>query len=388
MKQTAPIAVIGAGPYGLGVSAHLRAAGIPTMTFGKPMEFWRRMPDGLCLKSVWSASSLSDPAGQYSLDRYLEVMGKPLVEPIPRQLFLDYAEWFQQQAVPGIDQTYVQTLTRDGKLFRLGLADGREVSAARVIVATGIAKFMRLPEYARHLPPVLVRHTQQLEDLTEWKGRRVVMVGNGQGALEYAALLHEAGADVELIARGRFRWHSRVLYENTSFARHIFYPPGDVGPPGINWLVSFPLFFQHLPELLKRPIHTRATRPSGAKWLRPRVEGVIRQTPYTWIEQALPQGDSLWLKLSDGSQREVDLLAVGTGYQPDINRLPFLDAGLLKEIQTSNGYPRLNSWFESSIPNLHFVGALAGQTFGPVCRFLYGSHSLSRQIARHIAQAS
>ena len=56
-----PVAVVGAGPYGISVAAHLRSRGIPTVVFGKPMAFWDSMPNGMFLKSVWSASSIADP---------------------------------------------------------------------------------------------------------------------------------------------------------------------------------------------------------------------------------------------------------------------------------------------------------------------------------------
>jgi FAD-dependent urate hydroxylase len=382
VSKIATTAVIGAGPYGLAISAYLRDAGVPTLTFGKPMGLWRGMPDGICLKSVWSASSLSDPRGQYSLDRYLATTGLPRPDPTPLDFFLAYGQWFQEQVVPEVDETYVQAVERDGSLFQLRLADGREVSAARVIVATGIADFAQVPSYARDLPSSLAAHTQTNRDLEQFKDKRVVVVGSGQSALEYAALLHEAGAEVEVIARGPFIWHSRILYERTGPARRLFYPPGDVGPPGINWLVSFPLLFSHLPERIKEPVHQRAIRPAGAKWLRPRVEGRLTLTPETQIEQAYPKGNSLHLKLSNGSEREIDFLFLATGYQPDMSRLTFLSQALREQIQTNNGYPKLNTWFESSVPDLHFAGALAGQTFGPVCRFLSGSHIPARQIAR------
>src|SRR5207248_11535645 len=57
--RSEPTVVIGAGPYGLSVAAHLRAAGIPTLTLGTPMAFWRSMPAGMFLRSAPSASSLS-----------------------------------------------------------------------------------------------------------------------------------------------------------------------------------------------------------------------------------------------------------------------------------------------------------------------------------------
>src|SRR5207253_8348200 len=65
-----PTVVIGAGPYGLSVAAHLKGARVPTLIFGKPMEFWQSFPRGMNLRSAWSASSLSDPEGDNSLDRF------------------------------------------------------------------------------------------------------------------------------------------------------------------------------------------------------------------------------------------------------------------------------------------------------------------------------
>lgn len=56
------VAIIGAGPYGLSIAAHLRAYGIPFRIFGAPLDSWRRhMPVGMMLKSDGFASSLSAP---------------------------------------------------------------------------------------------------------------------------------------------------------------------------------------------------------------------------------------------------------------------------------------------------------------------------------------
>jgi thioredoxin reductase len=304
---------------------------------------------------------------------------------VPLDFFLQYGSWFQEQTALEVDQTYVQRLAREGRQFRLSLVDGRELLVGRVIVAVGIGGFPYIPDYACGLPPALVRHTQSARDLSGYRGQRVAMIGHGQSALEYAALLHEAGAQVEIIARGPFLWHSRILYERSGFARPLFYPPGDVGPPGINWLVAFPDVFRCLPDRLKQPIHRRATRSAGAKWLRPRVEGIVRLTPYTRVEQALPDGRGLLLRLSDGTTRTIDCLFLGTGYQPDLDRLTLLEPALRRQIQARGGYPLLNAGFEASVPGLHFAGALAGQTFGPVCRFLSGAHILARRITRQVA---
>jgi thioredoxin reductase len=370
------------------VAAYLKARNIPTLIIGKPMEFWQNMPAGLYLKSVWSASSLSDPAGMYTLDRYVAEANLSRQDPIPLPFFLDYARWFQQHTLTDVDRTYVQSLTRDGKGFHLDLADGRIVKASRVVVAPGISLFAHTPDFAHDLPAERVSHTQAHSDLTCFRGRRVIVVGSGQSGLEYAALLHEAGAHVELIARGPVTWINRALYDHTGPARHIFYPPSDVGPPGINWLVAFPLIFSRLPDKARYTVDKRAVRPAGAQWLRPRVEGQIPLTPNTSIVRATACEQGVQLELSDGTTREVDHLLLGTGYRADIDKLPFIEPALREQIQRYNGYPVQNQWFESSVPGLYFIGALAGHTFGPICRFVAGAKVAAQQIARHVEQAA
>jgi len=375
--------VIGAGPYGLSVAAHLKAQGVSTLILGKPMEFWDNMPPKMYLKSSWSALSLSDPDRKYTLNRYSKNAGIPHQEPVPLRTFLDYGHWFQQQAVPDVDETFVKFLTQDGEGFHLELADGRSVKAKKVVVATGITPYANIPENLAHLPFTLLSHSQDHQSFSDFKDRSVIVVGSGQSALESAALLHEAGATVELIARGPVIWINRKLYYRTGPAKRIFYPPSDVGPPGINWLVANPLLFRRFSEKARNSLDARAVRPAGATWLRSRVEGRVPLTPNTLIRSATEQGRRVHLELSDGTTREVDHIVLGTGYRANIHMLTFVDPALLQKVQEHDGSPLLNEWFESSIPNLHFVGAPAGYVFGPLCRFVVGAKIPARQIAKH-----
>lgn len=388
MKYEDTTVVIGAGPYGLSVAAHLRARGIPTLILGKPMEFWEKMPPKMYLKSSWSALSISDPAGKYGLNRFSKIFGITRQNPVLLQTFLKYGHWFQQQVVPEVDQTYVQRLAQDGKRFHLDLADGRSIKASKVIVAAGISSFANIPDFAAHLPPALASHSQAHTDFSQFNGKTVVVVGSGQSALEAAALLYEAEAAAELIARGPVIWIDRRLYRYTGPVKRIFYPPSDVGPPGINWLVSFPLLFRRFSDEARRSLDARAVRPAGASWLRSRVEGKVNITEGASIVSATEQGAKVHLKLSDGTTRNVDHIVLGTGYHANIHALKFIDPSLLLKVQEHNGSPLLNEWFESSVPHLHFVGAPAGYIFGPLCRFVVGSKVSARQIARHATQTA
>ena len=73
MLKVSDIAIIGAGPYGLSIAAHLRARDIEHRIIGEPMQFWLgHMPKGMFLKSDGFASSLYDPGGHFTLRHYCE----------------------------------------------------------------------------------------------------------------------------------------------------------------------------------------------------------------------------------------------------------------------------------------------------------------------------
>src|SRR5690349_15469958 len=65
--------VVGAGPYGLSVAAHLLGRGLKIAVFGKPLQLWRdNMPKGMLLRSYWWATNLSAPLKKYRLAHYFQ----------------------------------------------------------------------------------------------------------------------------------------------------------------------------------------------------------------------------------------------------------------------------------------------------------------------------
>ena len=384
--NASPTAVIGAGPYGLSVAAHLTAAGLPTRVFGRPMEFWQSFPRGMNLRSAWSASSLSDPAGAYSLDRFTNAVGAPRQLPIPLPFFIEYGLWFQRQAVADLEPTYVQSLSKPNGRFRLELADGRGLDAGRVVVAAGINRFAHVPAFASTLPETIASHSRAHKDFRRFHGATVAVIGGGQSAIESAALLNEAGAQVELIARGTVRWLK--LHDYRGPGRRFLYAPSDVGPPGLNWLLHYPLLFRQLPVTTRRAITRRAIRPAGARWLIDRVIGQVGMTMNTEVVRATPAGQGARLELSDGTTRVVDHLLLATGYRPSVHKLSFIDSPLRDRVRERDGFPVLNRWLESSVPGLHFVGGLADHSYGPICRFVSGAAVASRQITAYASRSA
>src|SRR6478609_3804390 len=101
---TSPVAIIGAGPYGLAAAAHLRAAGVETHIFGEAMAFWeRQMPAGMLLRSYWEASHIADPDHDLTLDAYDAASRVAVPRPVPLDRFVAYGQWFGQQVAPDLD---------------------------------------------------------------------------------------------------------------------------------------------------------------------------------------------------------------------------------------------------------------------------------------------
>jgi FAD-dependent urate hydroxylase len=389
MTAAHDIAVIGAGPYGLAATAHLRACGLAVHALGRPLDLWERMPVGMLLRSSWEASTIADPDGALTLDVYEAANGLRIPRPIPLEDYLRYARWYQRQAVPDIDTRRVVGVQRADGRFELALDDGDAVTARRVVIATGPAGHARRPPGLAGLPAPLVQHSSELWQLGEFRRRRTAIVGSGQSAIELAALLHEAGADVEVIARAdRIRWLRRSgwLHAREGRMRRALYPPTDVGPVGLSWLVAKPNAFRRVPTRIGERIAYRCIRPAASGWLMPRT-AQTRLTLGRTVASAAATGGRLQLRLDDGTAREVDRVVLGTGFHMRADRHPLLGPDLTAELRVRDGAPLLGAGFESSIPGLHFVGAFAAASFGPVMRFVSGTPFTGAALGLHVAQA-
>jgi FAD-dependent urate hydroxylase len=381
------VAVIGAGPHGLSAAVHLHRQGVAAQVFGPPMSFWRGMPKGMRLRSNMSATNMIEPVGPFSLASYMAEIGEQFGHPVSLQRFIDYGSWVQRTAVPDVDTRMLSRIARSGHGFALDLEDGERVTARRVVVACGIAAFENMPPGFDHLPPELVSHTGHHDDLARFAGRRVAVVGGGQSAFESAVLMNERGAEVELIARGDdivwLRSWSPIHFMGR--LGKIVYAPTDVGPLWYSRLVATPALFTRLPRETQDRIAQRSIRPACSYFVKVRVDGV-RMTTATEVTRAVPTGEQLELTLSDGSTRVVDHLMFGTGYKVNVRRYPFLSETLLPDLKVVDGYPVLRRGFESSIPGLHFLGAPAARSFGPIMRFVSGSWYGGSRVAQGIAR--
>jgi FAD-dependent urate hydroxylase len=381
------VAVVGAGPYGLAATAYLRRAGVDVKVFGQPMSFWQGMPAGMLLRSNWTATCIAEYQGELSLDSYCAASHAHVDRPVPLDRFIEYGLWVQQQVAPDVDRRLVRTLEAGPSGFRLTFEDGTAMSARRVVVAAGIGPFANRPEVAAGLPEELASHTGDHRDLSRFRGARVLVVGGGQSALECAAMLHENGAQPEVVVRqAQLNWlhggkYQRMLGRNA----RLVYAPTDVGPLGLSRLVAVPELFRRLPRRLQDRLARRCIRPAGAAWLPPRLVDVPIRLART-VTSAVPRNDQLDITFADGATQTVDHLLFGTGYRVDITRYPFMTDELAAQVKCVRGYPVLGRGMESSVPGLHFIGAPAAHSFGPIMRFVSGGWYTGRELTQTIAE--
>lgn len=385
-----PLAIIGAGPYALSIGAHLRARGMGFRIFGKPMESWRtRMAAGMLLKSEGFASDLYDEQRSITLKRFCAEKGLPYADtglPIPVEVMAAYGLHFQERLLPDLENQTVVAVERSGKEFSLQLENGETLMARRVIVAVGGCYFQYVPPALAHLPREFVSHSSEHSDLRRFAGRDVTVVGSGSSALDLAALLHEAGAQVRLVAR-----RSSLVYLDKPGPRSLWhrmhYPMSGIGG---GWKSCFfttaPMLYRYLPQQIRLQTLKTYLGPAGGWFIKDRIEGHVPVLLACTPALAKVKDGRVSLQCDGNSAHELitDHVIAATGYQIDAGRLSFLSEKIRAELRCVERAPVLSPNFESSIPGLYFVGLASAPWFGPVMRFMYGAGYTARRLSQHI----
>jgi thioredoxin reductase len=389
------VAIIGAGPYGLSLAAHLAARNIGHRIFGRPMQFWSKIAEAggeRYLKSYCFGTNISAPTPGHTFADHNRPRGLETFEPCSMQNFATYGRWFQQSLVPWVEDIDVERLDRQAGGFVLSLADGSRCDADRVVIATGLSGFAHIPALLGSLPAALVIHTSGISSFAAFKGRDVAVVGAGQSALEAAALLFEAGARPQLLVReDAILWQTRVSRER-SLWRQVRSPITGLGTGPKAWaLTNFPGAMHHVPDGWRTRFTKSHLPAEGAWWLRNRVENKFPIHRGVAVVEALEAGGRASLKLrsraKDGHERQllVDHIVAGTGYNIDVERLAFIEKKLRGAIARLERSPRLNGSFESSVPGLHFIGPASAMSFGPLFRFVVGAEYSAQAVSACVA---
>lgn len=392
--STVEVAIIGAGPYGLSLAAHLAEHKIQHRIFGRPMHFWSQIAnaaDKRYLKSYCFGTNLSAPSPGFTFSDYNTPRKLETFEPCSIANFADYGLWFQENIVPWVEPVDVLNVRRQGGRFAITLSTGEHLVAEQVIVATGLSTFANVPRVLSSMPRSLVTHTSDVASFSSFKGRRVAVLGAGQSALEAAVLLLEAGAEPTLLVREHsISWHSRIQRKR-SLWRRLRSPITGLGTGPKAWVLThFPRALHLMPDNFRTRFVKTHLPAEGAWWLRERFDGNVPVQLGTEVIDARETSSGINLLVRDSIQQftrevEVDHVIAGSGYTVDVDRLKFLDETLREAITRIELSPKLNATFESSIPGLRFVGAASAMSFGPLFRFVVGADYTARTISKHLA---
>ena len=388
------VAIVGAGPYGLSLAAHLNAAGIQTRVFGRPMDSWRsHMPEGMLLKSDPFASSLSDPQDFYTLARFSEEQSIPYSEskPVRLDVFCNYGLAFQKRCVPRLAEVHVSTIERSGSEFIISLDNGDKLSARRVVIAIGVGPFQYVPEILGTVPDRFVSHSFNHRDLSAFSGVRVAVVGGGSSAIDFAGLLYERGCDVTLVSRrAELRFTGRGGSQQSGpgpLWRRMRHPPSGLGP-GLRsrFSTDAPLLIHALPKRFRFEFVRRHLGPAAAKVMKDKVVGRVPLLLERELAAAAVENSRVALTLTrKGGGHEilhVDHVIAATGFRVDLSRLTLLSPSMRRDIAEYRGAPVLTRNFESSVPGLYFIGSAAAASFGPLMRFTFGARYAARRLTR------
>ena len=415
MNSSTRTVIVGAGPYGLSLAAHLRERGVPFRIFGEAMGTWAtQMPEGMKLKSDGFASNLFPGSGTYTLQQFSTETGRPYHpthHPVALEDFIAYGREFARRFVPDLEACQVTLIespapgqppasTEHGPArFLVHLDDGEIVHASEVVVAVGLTPFPYVPDALKYLPEGLVTHTADHRTFAEFRGCDVTVLGRGASALNAVALLNENGARSTLISRrARMHIHRPPLGPGRSLWQRLRHPSTPLGPSLRSWFATnMPMLFHAMPQTLRSGLFYRHLGPAGGVSLRGRIRGKL-PTMLGWSirhADALPpthgHGPRIRLTLvnAEGQTREhvTSHIIAGTGYRVDTKRIGFLGPQLRSALRTEdNGAPRLNSYFGTSVPGLYFVGPAAASSFGPLLRFTAGAQFASQRVSEHLAK--
>lgn len=390
--------VIGAGPYGLSIAAHLKARRVDFRIFGRAMDTWlNHMPKGMKLKSEGLASSLFDPKSELPLSEYCQKNGLPYADyglPVPADTFCSYGLEFQKRYVPNLEDKLVTSLLQDQNGFRVCLDTGEEVAARRVVVAIGLGYYRYVPPWLAGLPEELASHSWKHSNLDGFKGREVAIVGAGASALDLASLLHQAGAMVHVVARtSQIRFMGAPEPGPRPLSERLRYPATGIGP---GWRMVFftqaPLAFRKLPRWVRQEAVRRTLGPAPCWFSKDEVMGKVSFHLGLNIARVQTHNNRVKMELVDdaGTMQELvsDHVIAATGYKVDLRRIAIFSPEVLSGIAAVDHTPVLSSHFESSVPGLYFAGISAANAFGPMLRFAVGAQFAARRLSAHLARSA
>ncbi|PSL02846.1 putative flavoprotein involved in K+ transport [Haloactinopolyspora alba] len=317
MDDKTPVVIIGGGQSGLAAAAAGRRHGTDVVVLevgDRPVGTWPAYYDSLTLLS---------PA-RYSALPGLEFPGDPDHHPHRDDVVAYLERYASTLGVPIRTGVEVEAVEHADSGFLVRTADGQSLPASGVVSAAGSRPV--LPELAgQDTFRGELTHIADYRNVKPYVGRRVVVVGSGESAVQIA---HELGdvADVTLTSRRPVRF----------LARH------QRGQDVHHWSVTSG-FDRLPPEWLAQVVPGRLVNDAG-EYERALGDGRLERRA---MFSALDGDAVVW---ADGTREHVDAVLLATGYAPRVDHLAGL--GALDE----HGLPLHSGGLSTTTPGLGYLG--------------------------------
>lgn len=194
-KPTEPfdVIIVGGGPAGLTAGIYAARAGLKTTIF-----------EG---NAVGGIVAIAPPVEDYPGFKYIE--GPELAK-----LFWEHAEQYVKVRVPEL----VKRIVKDGNFFKVITNKGEYLSKAIILTTGSKRRKLNVPgenEFAGKGVSYCA-----VCDAQFFIGKRVIVVGGGDGAVDDALYLHKVGVDVTLVHR-RDQLRASKIYQDRLFQSGI-----------------------------------------------------------------------------------------------------------------------------------------------------------------------
>lgn len=358
------VLIIGAGPYGIAVAQELWARGVDFRIVGEPFSLWfDHTPDTMFLCTDRRISEIYSRSSRYDLADYLARhelgIGKGRISV---EVFRGYLRHVVEGLPFEVLRQKIQAVEQRGDEFRAISSKGTEIVAKAVVIATGLGPHRYLPAALRPMPADRIFHSWEVSRTERLHGQSVLVIGCGQSAAETVA---------------RLRAHNRVTW---SLRRKPRFRHGPLCTPRA--LLNPTLSLAHrLPAPLRRAVSRAASRTK----VTPDLAKIYADSR---VEKVFGGASELGLRKIAGRMAGIagvpfDYVVAATGYRPAVSGLPFLASDLAWALRNR---PELGADFQSSVPGLHLVGAVAEPSFGPAMRLIYGTRLAARRVGVALAR--
>jgi putative flavoprotein involved in K+ transport len=370
------VLVIGAGPAGLTAAYYLEKAGISYRIVdraGVIGSTWANLYPSLRLNTANFVSSLPGMPVSWRGGFYMT----------GRQFYAELERFAKRYDFKVQLRVEVERVTPENGGWRVDTSEGSDWFPC-VIIATG--------KYGQPILPSIpglksfggqVLHAQQFHDANDFRGQRVLVVGNGPTGVDVAVLLSEtAQSPVRLSVRNDMVVARRYPYGLPETVWRIILSPL---PESIREKVRNHISYQTYPELRKYGIPLAPNRTdrkgTGAPYRGPEFLNALKSGNLK-VVAGVDHFDAGGVLLTDGTYLELDTVVVATGYRPVVNYLniPFE--------QDKDGWPvRDEGQQVAGAPGLYIVGRFY-QGLGPLWNMKVESKVAIDQIRERLKQVA